>query len=87
MHWGTVTKLIYFLLCLVRYVFSGIKMVSSFNGLTYKNIGKMTNKMFNVPNHLWNYNVLTLVELIQGFLTQKEPLLVLSSSLLNLSYT
>ena len=43
-----------FLLCLVRYIFFGIKMISTLNGLTYKNVGKMANQILNVPNHLKN---------------------------------
>ena len=27
-------------------------MISTLSGLTYKNIGKTTNKMFKIPNHL-----------------------------------
>ena len=27
-------------------------MISTLSGLTYKNIGKVANKIFNIPNHL-----------------------------------
>ena len=43
-----------FLLYLVRYIFFGIKMISTLIGLTYKNIKKMANQILNVPNHLKN---------------------------------
>ena len=33
------------------YIF-GIKVISRLIGMTYENIAKMANKMFNVPNHL-----------------------------------
>ena len=41
-----------FLLCTVRCIFFGINVISALSGLTYKNIEKMANKIFNVPNHL-----------------------------------
>ena len=41
-----------FLLCMVRYIFFGIKVISRFIGLIYENIAKMANKNFKVPNHL-----------------------------------
>ena len=41
-----------FLLCMVRFLFSGIKVISRLIGLIYKNMPKMANKIFNVPNHL-----------------------------------
>ena len=41
-----------FLLCMVKYIFFGIKVISRLIGLTYENIAKMANKIFNVPNHL-----------------------------------
>ena len=41
-----------FLLCTVRYIFFGIKVISKLIGLIYENIAKMANKIFNVPNHL-----------------------------------
>ena len=41
-----------FLLCMVRYIFFGIKGISRLIGLIYENIAKMANKIFNVPNHL-----------------------------------
>ena len=45
-------KIVYiFLLCMVRYKFFGIKVISRL-GLIYENIAKMANKIFNVPNHL-----------------------------------
>ena len=37
---------------MVRYIFFGIKVISRLIGLTYENIAKMANKIFNVPNHL-----------------------------------
>ena len=30
----------------------GVNVISTLSGLTYKNIEKMANKIFNVPNHL-----------------------------------
>ena len=41
-----------FLLCTVRYLFFGTKVISRLIGLIYENIAKMANKIFNVPNHL-----------------------------------
>ena len=41
-----------FLLCMVRYIFFGIKVINRLIGLIYENIIKMANKIFNVPNHL-----------------------------------
>ena len=41
-----------FLLCMVRYIFFAIKVISRLVGLIYENIAKMANKIFNVPNHL-----------------------------------
>ena len=41
-----------FLLCTVRYIFFGIKVISRLICLTYENIAKMANKIFNIPNHL-----------------------------------
>ena len=41
-----------FLLYTVRCIFFGINVISTLSGLTYKNIEKMANKIFNVPNHL-----------------------------------
>ena len=41
-----------FLLCMVRYIFFGLKVISRLIGLTYENIAKMANKIVNVPNHL-----------------------------------
>ena len=41
-----------FLLCTVRYIFFGINVISTLSGSTYKNIKKMANKIFNIPNHL-----------------------------------
>ena len=41
-----------FLLCMVRYIFFGIKVISRLIGLIYENMPKMANKIFNVPNHL-----------------------------------
>ena len=36
-------------LCMVRYIFSGIKVIPTFISLTHENIA---NKMFNIPNQL-----------------------------------
>ena len=41
-----------FLLCMVRYIFFGIKVISRLIGLIYENIAKMAKEIFNVPNHL-----------------------------------
>ena len=41
-----------FLLCMVRHIFFGIKVIRRFIGLTYENIAKMENNIFNVPNNL-----------------------------------
>ena len=41
-----------FLLCTAKCIFFGINVISTLSGLTYKNIEKMANKIFNVPNHL-----------------------------------
>ena len=41
-----------FLLCMVRYIFFGINVISTLSGLTFKNLEKMANKIVNVPNHL-----------------------------------
>ena len=41
-----------FLLCTVRYIFFGIKVISRLIGLIHENIAKLANKIFNVPNHL-----------------------------------
>ena len=41
-----------FLLCKVRYIIFGTKVISRLIGLIYENIAKMANKIFNVPNHL-----------------------------------
>ena len=41
-----------FLLCMVMYIFFGIKVISRLIGLIYENTAKMANKIFNVPNHL-----------------------------------
>ena len=41
-----------FLLCTVRCIFFYINVISTLIGLTYKNLEKMANKIFNVPNHL-----------------------------------
>ena len=41
-----------FLLCTVRYIFFGTKVISRLIDLIYENIAKMANKIFNVPNHL-----------------------------------
>ena len=42
-----------FLLCMVRSIFFFcINAISTLSGLTYKNIEKMANKIFNVLNHL-----------------------------------
>ena len=30
----------------------GIKMIGTLSSLTYKNLGKMANKIFNISNHL-----------------------------------
>ena len=43
---------LYFLLCTVRCIFFGTNVISTLSGLTYKNIEKMANKIFNVPKHL-----------------------------------
>ena len=43
-----------FLLCMVRYIFFGIKVVSRLKCLIYENIVKMANKIFNVSNHFKN---------------------------------
>ena len=45
-----------FLLCTVRYIFFGTKVISRLIGLIYENIAKMANKIFNVPNHLKTTN-------------------------------
>ena len=37
------------------YIF-GIKVISRLIGLTYENIAKMANKIFNVPNHLKSHS-------------------------------
>ena len=44
--------LVFFLLCTVRYIFFGTKVISGLIGLIYENIAKMANKSFNIPNHL-----------------------------------
>ena len=41
-----------FLLCMVRYIFFGIKVISRLTSLIYENIANVANKIFNVPNHL-----------------------------------
>ena len=41
-----------FLLYTVRYIFFDINVISTLSGSTYKNIEKLSNKIFNVPNHL-----------------------------------
>ena len=41
-----------FLLCAVRYIFFVIKMISRLLSLIYENIAKITNKIFDVSNHL-----------------------------------
>ena len=41
-----------FLLCMVRYIFFYVNVISTLSGITYKNIEKMANKIFDVPNHL-----------------------------------
>ena len=53
-----------FLLCMVRYIFLGVNVISTLSGITYMNIEKMANKIFIVPkleclHH--NYRVLTYV--------------------------
>ena len=40
MHWAELENWLYFLLCLVRYTFFGIKVISTLSSITYKNIGK-----------------------------------------------
>ena len=53
MHWCRVTILASFFYYAWRGIyFFGIKMISTLRGLTYRNINKMANKIFNVPNHL-----------------------------------
>ena len=42
------------------YIFCS-KMISTLWGLTYKNIGKMANKLFNIPNHLNEWGQITRV--------------------------
>ena len=41
-----------FSLCMVRYIFFGIKVISRLIGMIYENIAKMANKIFHIPNHL-----------------------------------
>ena len=41
-----------FILCTVRCIFFSTNVISTLSGLTYKNIEKVTNKIFNVPDHL-----------------------------------
>ena len=40
-----------FILCMVRYIFFGIKLISRLIGLIHENIAKIANKIFNAPNH------------------------------------
>ena len=49
-----------FMLCMVRYIFFGIKLMSRLIGLIHENIAKMANKIFNAPNHL-NLLIMTLM--------------------------
>ena len=42
----------YKIVCMVRYIFFDINVISKLVGLAYENIAKMANKIFNVPNHL-----------------------------------
>ena len=42
------------LLCMVRYIFFGFKVITRLIGLIYENIAKMANKIFNISNHLKN---------------------------------
>ena len=49
MHWRRVTKLANFFNMPGEVYIFGIKMISTLSGLTYKNKGKMANKIFPVP--------------------------------------
>ena len=52
MHLRGVTKFTIFFIMPGEVCIFCIEMISTLWGLTYKNIGKPANKIFNVPNHL-----------------------------------